>query len=311
MAGQVESGVGQEEFVRPQPPEPFRRQRLGPGRYLILFHVLGQPYISRPVSGNQVEDHSQDDDYQRRKAEGGPPTELGAHPTGDPPHQEHRPACRRQQNTEGHPPVPPGPPLGDHARAGREAGGVGEPGEGPWNGQGQRGAAETGNPVEERGQHRSQQHPEAQAVGLAQPPVHQVSQHEAPEQRRVDQPDLEVAETQLLFDQRRHRPETEPSQIQEQIETAETQQYPPLPDVVASGQVGVFHRRLATHQRSPATITGFLANRKRTPPKTFRAARVRKAWVYVPCTSRMNPAKGGATSKRTFIGTVDMPRILP
>ena len=55
---------------------------------------------------------------------------------------------------------------------------------------------------------------------------------------------------------------------------------------------------------------GFLAISIRTPPKKLRIAIGRKANVYVPNMSRINPAKGDAINKSEFIGTMDIPRIL-
>ena len=54
---------------------------------------------------------------------------------------------------------------------------------------------------------------------------------------------------------------------------------------------------------------GFLAISMSIPPRKLRTAIGKKAYVYVPNMSRINPAKGDAINKREFMGTKDIPRI--
>ena len=136
--------------------------------------------IAGTVAGKEIKSHAQHADDQRRIAESRPPAKFSAHGTGNPPHQKHGAAGKSTQDTHSHPPVPPGPPLGDHANGGAPTRRVDKPGDSQRYGNGDGAGAEAGDDIEQGGENRAQSHPQTQAVGFRQAAMDQVTQAKSP-----------------------------------------------------------------------------------------------------------------------------------
>lgn len=208
---------------------------------------LRKTCVRGPIPHDEVEGDAQHSNDYGRVAEGRPPSPFCAHLAGDPPHQYHGPASGGAHKTQGQSSFAPWPPLGDHADGRGPAGGVGEPCQPPRDGHSHSRSRKAGDDVENRGEDCSQQHPQAKAIGLAKSAVEDVANPEPSEQHGVNQPNFQVTESQVVFDQRGYRPEVEPSQIEEQVEARKGEQDAPLEEVVPGREVVVVVRLGSIH----------------------------------------------------------------